>query len=360
MSGVTPGAAPADLVPGDPDEVERVALRLTRVAAGAGDAAGKLEMLDADVWSGESAELYRGAIGDVPSRLTAAATAFGTAAQALRDYARVLRDAQASAANAVRMVERSTPERAAADRQAADALLARATEEVDTAGRLAAERLGRARADAPSLPPPGTGGDLALQVGTEHQLTDPGSYVSGPGDWSGSAGEMRYTAPHDVPFAGALGGESAPGGGTGEVGWQGWAASGTGRDTGVVEAGTVVAAGAAVAAVTIIGRRRDRTALGLVGLDEAELRRRREEFGGARHRGAAPVPATRAARLGAPDAWRTRLAPIARPTSTVQHWTGPGAGRLARTSVSADRSGAIDRDVRGAVLRVGRPATEAS
>ena len=67
-----------------------------------------------------------------------------------------------------------------------------------------------------------------------------------------------------------------------------------------------------------------------------------------------------AARLAAPDAWRTRLAPIARPAGTVQHWTASGADRLQRASVLADRSGAIDRDVRGAVLRIGRPATEAS
>ncbi|HEV7653259.1 MAG TPA: hypothetical protein VGP36_00780 [Mycobacteriales bacterium] len=359
MSSVTPGVNPADLIPGDPDQVDQVAMRLTRVAASASDAAGKLEMLDADVWSGAAAELYRGAIGDVPSRLTGAATAFGTAAQALRDYARTLRDAQATAANAVRMVERSTPETAAADQQSADALLARATDEVDTAGRIAVERLARAQADAPTLPPPGSGGELALRIGSEHQVDDPGQYVSRPGDWSGSVAEMRYTSPHDVPFAGALGGESAPGGGTGEAGWQGWVASGSGRGVGVVEVGTVVAAGAAVAAVTVIGRRRDRTALGLVGLDEAELRRRREEFGGARHRDSTLGPAGRAARLGAPDAWRTRLASITRPPGTVQHWTGSGAGRVPRASV-LDRSGPIDRDVRGAVLRVGRPATEAS
>jgi hypothetical protein len=329
------------------------------VAASASDAAGKLQTLDTDVWTGQAAELYRGAIGDVPDRLTRAASAFGTAAQALRDYARALQDARAVAATAVRMVERSTPETAAADQQSADALLARATAEVDTAGRLAAERLGRAQADAPTLPPPATGTDLLLRVDTEHQLDGPDGYVSTPGDWGDSVADMRYTSAHDVAFAGALGGEAAPDD-SGAAGWQEWAASGSGRGLGVVEAGTVVAAGAAVAAVTVIGRRRDRTALSLVGLDETELRRRREQFGGARHNRDDALSPARAARLGGADAWRTRLAPAARPPGTVQHWTGSGTGRPVEASALADRSGSIDRDVRGAVLRIGRPAHEAS
>ncbi|HST64883.1 MAG TPA: hypothetical protein VLM05_06820 [Mycobacteriales bacterium] len=360
MIRVTPGAAPADLVPGDPDEVDRVALRLARVAASAGDASDKLRVLDTDVWTGESAQLYRAAIGDVPSRLTSAAGAFGQAAQALRDYARALRDARSAAAGAVRMVERSTPETAAVDQQAADALLARTTDEVQAAGRLAADRLARAEAQAPAPAGDTATPDVDVRVGVEHRLDDPGHYVSHPGDWGGSVADMRYTTPHDVAFAGALGGDATAGDDPSAAGWQGWAASGSGREVGVVEAGTVAAAGASVAAVTMIGRRRDRTALGLVGLDEAELRRRRDEFGGARHRGDALGPAAPAARLAAADAWRTRLAPITRPAGTVQHWTGSGAGRLQRASVLADRSGAIDRDVRGAVLRVGRPATEAS
>jgi uncharacterized protein YukE len=359
MIAVTPGADPADLIPGDPDEVDRVAVRLTRVAGSASDAAGSLHTLDTDVWTGQAADLYRGAIGDVPDRLARAAEAFGTAAQALRDYARALRDARSVATSAVRMVERSTPETAAADQQSADALLARATADVDAAGRLAAERLARAQADAPTLPPAGAGTDLALRVDTESRLDDPEGLVSTPDNWGDSVADMRYTSAHDVPFAGALGGEVTPDAG-GAHGWQEWAASGSGRGLGFVEAGTVAAAGAAVAAVTVIGRRRDRTALSLVGLDEAELRRRRDELGGGRrHRddGLGPV---RAARLGTAATWRTRLAPAPRPPGTVQHWTGSGAGRPAHTSALAGHSGSIDRDVRGAVLRTGRPAHEAS
>jgi hypothetical protein len=93
-------------------------------------------------------------------------------------------------------------------------------------------------------------------------------------------------------------------------------------------------------------------------MDEQELRRRRDEFGGARHRGPTLTP-TRTARLGNGDAWRTRLAPTTRPAGTVHHWTA-GADPLPRASVLADRSGSVDRDVRGAVLRTGRPAHEGS
>ncbi len=329
MTGVTPGADPAELIPGDPDGVEQVAARLTRVAGSASDAAGTLHTLDTDVWTGEAAELYRGAVGDVPERLTRAAEAFGTAAQALRDYARALRDGRSTATSAVRMVERSTPETAAADRQSADALLARATAEVDAAGRLAAERLARAQADAPTRPP--AGADLALRVDTEHQLDDPDGYVSTPDGWGDSVADMRYTSTHDVPFAGALGGEAGQPS-SGVDGWQEWATSGSGRDIGVIEAATVAAAGAAVAAVTVIGRRRDRTALSLVGLDEDELRRRRDELGGSRRQRDDGLGPVRAARLGPAATWRTRLAPAARPPGTVQHWTGSGVGRPAHGS----------------------------
>ena len=359
MTGVTPGADPAELVPGDPDGVEQVAARLAQVAGSAADAAAKLHTLDTDVWSGEAADLYRGAIGEVPDRLARAAEAFGTAAQALRDYARALRDARSTAADAVRMVERSTAETAAADQRSAEALLARAAAEVEAAGRLTAERLARAQADAPTLPPAGAGTDLALRVDTELQLDDPDGFVSTPDGWGDSVADMRYTSAHDVPFSGALGGEV--GQPTAAVdSWQEWATSGSGRDIGVIETATVAAAGAAVAAVTVIGRRRDRTALSLVGLDEDELRRRRDELGGSRrHRGDGLGP-VRAARLGTTATWRTRVAPAAAPAGTVQHWTGSGGGRPAHGSAPADGSGSIDRDVRGAVLHTGRPAHEAS
>lgn len=359
MTAVTPGARPADLVPGDPDEVDRLVVRLTRIAASAGDSARGLRGLDGDVWTGESARVFRAAIGDVPTRLDQAAAAFGSAARALVAYARSLREGQATAAAAVRMVESAAPETAAADQQAADRLLARATADVEAAGRLAAERLARAEADAPAPDAGGAAGTApALRVVTEHELTAPDDLVATPGEWGGSVSEMRYTTPHEVAFAaGGAGGA----GGAESGSWASWTAGADGRGTGMVEAGTVAAAaGVAVAAGTLIGRRRgSRTALDLVGLDEGELRRRRDEFGGPRHRGAASTIG-RTARLSDIDAWRTRLVTSARLEGTVPHWAGPGADRLARVRVLAGSAGSVDRDVRGAVLRTGRPAHEAS
>jgi hypothetical protein len=356
VTAVTPGARPADLVPGEPDEIDRLAARLTRIAATASDAGSRLSTLDAEVWTGESAQVFQGAIGDVPIRLGRAAGAFGSAARALTAYARALREGQATAAGAVRMVEQATPDTLAADQARATALVARATAEVDAAGRLAAERLARAEADAPlgadAVPDRMAGCEMVLKVGTEHQLTDPDGYVSPPGDWAGSVAEMRYTAPHEVAFAGALGGDTPPT-------WDSWAAAGDGRAIGVAEAGTVAAAGLAGAVGAVIGRRRTRTALGLVGLDGTELRRRRDEFGGPRHRGAATGSA-RTVRLSDTSGWRTRVVPVTRPEGTVPHWTGPGADPLPRVRVFADHSGSVDRDVRGAVLRTGRPAHEGS
>ena len=125
-----------------------------------------------------------------------------------------------------------------------------------------------------------------------------------------------------------------------------------------MEPGALAALGAVAVGATVIGRHRRRhTALGLVGLDEAELRRRRDEFGGARHRDVV-LGAGRTARLGSADAWRTRLASPPRAKGTVQHWTGTDPDRLLRTRATGERSGSVDRDVRGAVLRTGRPAHE--
>ena len=357
MTAVTPGARPSDLIPGDPDEADRLAARLTRIAVTASDAGSRLSTLDAEVWTGESALIFQGAIGDVPVRLSRAAGAFGSAAQALTVYARALREGQATAAGAIRMVEQATPDTLAADQARAAALVARAAAEVDAAGRLAAERLARAEADAPvgaaAVPDRMAGCEMVLKVGTEHELTDPQGYVSPPGDWAGSAAEMRYTAPHEVAFAGALGGDTPPS-------WDSWAAAGDGRALGVAGPGTVAAAtGAATAAGAMIGRRRTRTALGLVGLEETELRRRRGEFGGARHRAAGPGSG-RAVQLHDTSGWRTRLVPVTRPEGTVPHWTGSSADPLPRVRVFAEHTGSVDRDVRGAVLRTGRPAHEGS
>ncbi|MFL6127438.1 MAG: putative T7SS-secreted protein [Mycobacteriales bacterium] len=351
MTELTPGALPTELVPGEPDEVERLTARLAGFAATAGDAGARLGTLEFGAWSGEAGRLFRDAVGAVPSRLSRAAAAFETAAGALSAYARVLRESQAEAARAVRLVEQATPESLDGDRVTAARMVERARSQVEEAGRLAAARLVRAAADAPDPDEAGAaataGSRISLRVVGEHELTDPDGFVAPLGEWGDGIAGIRFTAPHEVAFA--------AGADTGEPAWQAWAAADPGRQLGVVEPATLAALGLAAAGVTAIGRqRRQNTALGLIGLDEAELRRRRDEFGGARHRDGV-LTAGRAARLRSADAWRTRLASEPRPEGTVQHWTGSDADRPSRSRAPGERSGSVDRDVRGAVLRTGRP-----
>jgi hypothetical protein len=371
MIEVTPGARPAELVPGEPDEVERLTARLAGFAVTAGEAGARLGGLESGAWSGEAGRLFRDAVGEVPSRLSRAAAAFEAAARALSAYGRVLRESQAEAARAVRLVEQATSESRDADLATAARMVEGARAQAEEAGRLAAERLARAAADAPPaeeagvVGPAGTG--ITLRVIGDHQLTDPDGFVAPLGEWGDGVADMRFTAPHDVAFAAADAdadsGVAAGGTGTGEAGWHAWAAADSSRQLGAVAPGVLAALGVAAAGATVIGRPRRRsrphrrTALGLVGLDEAELRRRRDEFGGARHRDGV-VAAARTARLGSADAWRTRLASPTRPAGTVQHWTGSETDHQSRSRATGERSGSVDRDVRGAVLRTGRPAHE--
>lgn len=360
MTEVTPGARPEQLVPGRPEDVERLAARMARFALGAGEAAGRLDDLDDGAWSGESGRLFREAVGPVPTRLHRAAAAFTAAARALTTYARVLQEGQATAARAVQLVERSTPETEAADRTTAAGWVDRARGQVEEAGRIAAMRLTEAAADAPEAgaEPDGravTSGGVTVEVVTRHELTDPSSLTSPAGDWADSVADVRYTQPHDVGFAGAAAGAPAA---DPRAAWEAWAGESTTRSLGMVEPGLLAAAGvAALGGLRVIGRRRrEATAMELVDLDEVALRRRREEFGSAREHAGVLAPA-RAGRLRSADAYRTRLASPPRPGGTVQHWAGP-VGGPARVRVAGEPLGSVDREVRGAVLRTGRPPRE--
>ncbi|HEX6756048.1 MAG TPA: hypothetical protein VF109_08900 [Mycobacteriales bacterium] len=364
MTEVVPGARPDELVPGRPEDVERLAARMARFATSSGDAAARLETIDDRAWSGEAGRMFREAVGPVPARLGAAAAAFAAAARALSAYASALRDGQAAATRAVRLVEQSTPESAEADRQTATSWLARARTNVEEAGRVAAMRLGEATADAPEAEgelggTAFTSNGVTVELVTRHELTDPDHYVSGPGHWADSVADVRYTEPHDVGFADPGPGGEAGGGGAGEAAWRAWAAEGTGRALGVVEPALLAAFGvAALGGLTVIGRRRrESTALSLVNLDEGELRARRDELGGARERGGVLARADAGRRRGS-GAWRTRLASPPRPGGTVQHWTGPVGGPEPRLRAAGEPLGSVDRAVRGAVLRTGRPAHE--
>jgi hypothetical protein len=356
---VRPGQRPAELVPGQPDEVERLAARLSRFAAGAGDASVRLRGLDSDHWSGDAAELFRAAVGPMPQQLAQAGSAFTLAARALTGYARALREAQATAGRAIRLVEQSTPDSAGTDRQAAGQAVERARAEVAEASRVAAARLSDLAADAPtegavvapSGPPALRAGGVSVRAVTEHELADPDGFVASTQDVPEA---VRFGADHSTPFAGPAAGGAA--GADAPGGWEGWAEQGDGRALGAVGASAL--AGLGVGAIGLIGRRRrDRTALAVAGIDEVELRRRASRFG-------APVRAGHAvrARSAGPrsaDAWRTRLASSPRPGATVHVWAASEANPLrhARRAEPVPMS-TPGPDVTGAVLRTGPPPDE--
>jgi hypothetical protein len=241
------------------------------------------------------------------------------------------------------MVEGSTPDTAGADRHAAGQLVERARADVETAAAAAAARLRQLAADAPRGAATGAAtrpGGVTVRAAVEHELSQPEEYAA-PADVGDS---VRFSDDHAVAFA-------DPAGDTARS-WDDWAAQG-GRELGM--AGAAVLAGVGIAAVGLIGRRRrDRTALAVAGIDEAELRRRRDRYGP----GQAP-DGTAAARTGAHhrvDTWRTRLASTPRPGATVHVWTGSEADPLVRARraepVPMAASGSDDT---GAVLRTGPP-----
>jgi hypothetical protein len=376
MSEVSAGARPEELVPGDPDDVERLAARLARFAASSGEAAARLDRIDTEAWSGEAGELFREAVAPVPARLASAAAAFTTATRALSAYSRVLREGQATATRAIRLVEESTPQTETADRQTAAQWVARARTEVEEAGRAVAARLAEAAADAPAGEGDGDrafGSGVSVRLVTAHELTDPDRFVSPPRDWVDSIADVRYTEPHEVGFVEAPGravaqvaavpsGDSLPvpdgDASTRDAAWQAWAGADSGRQLGAVEPATLAAVGVTAVGLTVLGRgRRDSSAMALVDLNEPELRRRRDEFGGARHRDGVLAQASAGQQRGA-GTWRTRLASPPRAGGTVQHWTGPVGGPAQRVRVAGEPLGSVDREVGGAVPRTGRAAGE--
>ncbi len=91
------------VVPGSPAALERLEAGLqgcARVASGAVERLGGLETGD---WVGEAADGFRGAVGEVPAKLGAAAGAFGEAASAVANYREVLGAARHDAVRAIEL-----------------------------------------------------------------------------------------------------------------------------------------------------------------------------------------------------------------------------------------------------------------
>lgn len=346
-------------MPGRPDEVEQLAARLATFASGAGDASVRLGELDPAHWSGHAADLFREAVGPLPRQLSRAGDAFDLAARALRGYAAAVRDGQAAAAQAIHLVETSTPATASADQATAARLVERARVAVEDASRAAASRLSELAAAAPTDPSgvssgPGGhavhSGGIAVRAVTEHDLADPSGFVAPAGD---VADTVRFGAEHDVPFAGDAAGGSAGGG---VSSWAEWAGHGGARELGAV--GPSVLAGLGIGAVGLIGRRRrDRTALAVAGLDDDDLRQRAEQFGGPR--GIGHLARSGGSGPRSTDTWRTRLASTPRGGATVHVWAGSEANPLARTrGAEPVPMASPGQDVTGAVLRTGPPPGE--
>jgi hypothetical protein len=101
MAELAAGVRALDLVPGDPDELDRLAARLDVFAGGMGDAANKLTDVHAAGWTGPAADAFGGLVGEQPAKYHKAGSAFGQAVGAIHGYTAVLRRAQADAGRAV-------------------------------------------------------------------------------------------------------------------------------------------------------------------------------------------------------------------------------------------------------------------
>ncbi len=105
MIDLADAGLPADLVPGDPADVEALAGRLMMYATGATTAAARLRLLSLEGWVGLAGDAFRQALGEVPDRLEIGTDAFQRAASVLNDHAEVLRQAQLDARRALWMYD---------------------------------------------------------------------------------------------------------------------------------------------------------------------------------------------------------------------------------------------------------------
>ena len=81
MGELVLGATAADLVPGNPDDLERLVARCTTLARGLAGAADRIRAIHAGEWVGPAGDAFRQVVEDEPGRYATAAEAFaGTGA----------------------------------------------------------------------------------------------------------------------------------------------------------------------------------------------------------------------------------------------------------------------------------------
>jgi hypothetical protein len=112
LTDLAPGVGALDLIPGDPDELGRLAARLSVFGEGMSDAGTTLADVEAVGWTGPAADAFQGLVGEQPAKYRTAGTSFEHAASAIRAYAAVLRHAQSDAGRAVTMYESASAESA--------------------------------------------------------------------------------------------------------------------------------------------------------------------------------------------------------------------------------------------------------
>jgi hypothetical protein len=164
--GLALGATVRDLVPGNPDDLERLVGRCQTLARGLGAAADRIRAVHAGEWVGPAGDAFRRVVEDEPGRYATAADAFAATGQAVASYRLTLLDAQGAARRALARFDDAEAATAAWRRQEEPApvdpgtegrnrarlLLDDARARVRAAGDQAARRTEAAWADAPREP----------------------------------------------------------------------------------------------------------------------------------------------------------------------------------------------------------------
>ncbi|MGH8968871.1 MAG: putative T7SS-secreted protein [Actinomycetes bacterium] len=169
------GARAAELVPGSPDDLDRLVDRARTLAGGLGGAAARLRAVDAGEWVGPAGDAFRDVVDAEPERYETAAEAFAATAAAVAGYAAVLRDAQGEARRAITVYAEADT----ASRDRAEGLLAAARDLVREAGDRAARTVAAAWSAAPREP---------------RWWEDAGHFVAeiGRGAWEATAGLAEF------------------------------------------------------------------------------------------------------------------------------------------------------------------------